>query len=334
MQRKVGPEEMELLRAMAGDAATDERTRKRARAVVSYLSTEDMTQAAKEAGVGKGTARKYVKAFSEGGWQALITVMSPRGGDFLARYDQGFWAERLARAYLDNSRDYRAIPYGTSRSEPFTDMGTFREYAVNEFLLQAWSSGGRWKRPDLLLVPRSLLRREAGNDEWTPDLIHQDNDGCRPYVTAASAGIEVENSLWQVSRATVQLSFTVKHEDLETLRAWVSATYVPLYIFQVFYDEAYVLPFSVLEYLIGPEAPPDRRVIAEKDRFTGKDTYRVPLSEGTRAGTIPEPDVEGRVHKAENGRITVYGRLTGSRIEVSDRNVLESLASGRRTVER
>jgi hypothetical protein len=266
MQRKVEPEEMELLTAMAGDAANDDGTRKRARAVLGYLNTEDMTQAAEEAGVSKATARKYVKAFDDGGWQALITVLSPRGGDFLARYDQGFWAERLTRVYLDNSRDYRAIPYGTSRSEPFTDMKTFREYAVNEFLLQAWSSEGRWKRPDLLLVPRSLLRREAGNDEWTPDLIHQDNDGCRPYVAASSAGIEVENSLWQVSRATVPLSFTVKHEDLETLRAWISATSVPLYVLQVFYDEAYVLPFSALEYLIGPKAPLARKVVADAAR--------------------------------------------------------------------
>jgi hypothetical protein len=161
MSSKVEPEVMELLTAMAGDAATDDRTRKRATAVVRYLNTGDVSQAAKAASVSKPTARKYIKAFDEGGWQALITVLSPRGGDFLARCDQGFWAERLARVYLDNSRDYRAIPYGTSRSEPFTDMKTFREYAVNEFLLQAWSVAGRWKRPDLLLVPRSVLRKEA-----------------------------------------------------------------------------------------------------------------------------------------------------------------------------
>jgi hypothetical protein len=38
--------------------------------------------------------------------------------------------------------------------------------------------------------------------------------------------------------------------------------------------------------------------------------------------------VEGRVFKAPNTRVTVYGRLVGSAISVSDPGVLERLASG------
>jgi hypothetical protein len=151
------------------------------------------------------------------GWKALLTVQAPRGGDFLARYDNGFWAERLTRAYLDQSKVYRAIPYGTSRSEPFTDIQTFRQHVENEFLLQAWSDQGRWKRPDLLLLPREFLRREGGNDSWTPDLQHLDNVHCAQYIGRAKAAIEVETSLWQVQVAK-KLSFTVKEEDLEALR--------------------------------------------------------------------------------------------------------------------
>ncbi len=333
MKRQPAPDEIELLRAMARDQTIDERTRKKAIAVLSYLRNNDYSQAAKEAGVGVPTARNYLAIFEQDGWQGLITVPPPRGGDFLARYDQGYWAERLTRVFLDTSRDHRAIPYGTSRSEPFTNLDTFREYAVNEFLLQAWSSGQRWKRPDLLLVPRQLLCESRGNDRWTPDLIHWNNEYCEPYITRATAAIEVETSLWQVSRATIQLSFTVKHEDLEVLRAWVGTTSVPLYIFQVFYDQAYVIPFSKVEYLIAPESPPDRRITAEVDRFTGKATYRIPLSEGKKVGDIPEPDVEGRVYKAPNGRVTVYGRLTGSRIDMVSRDRLESIASGTLTGE-
>jgi hypothetical protein len=180
----------------------------------------------------------------------------------------------------------------------------------------------------LLLIPRTLLRDQAGNDRWTPDLIHWDNERCEEYVSSATAGVEVETSLWQVARATVPLSFTVKDEDLEGLRAWVNESSLPLYVFQVFYDQAYVVPFSTLECLIGPSAPADRRIIAEVDRFTQKATYKVPLSEGVKVGDIPEPDVEGRVDKAPNGRVTVYGRLTGSRIETENREVLELIASG------
>jgi len=329
IQREVTGEERELLHAMATDVTVDERTRKKAKAVLAFLETGDFSAAVKRSDLSGGTVSKAIRLFDERGWQGLITVQSPRGGDFLSRYDQGYWAERLAPAYLDNSRDYRAIPYGTSRSEPFTDLHTFREYAINEFLLQAWSSGQRWKRPDLLLLARELLRQEGGNDTWTPDLRHWDNKRCEPFVARAAAAIEVETSLWQVIRSAVPLSFTVKDEDLQSLRAWVKVNKIPLYILQVFYDEAHVLPFSTLEFLIGRKAPPKRKIVAKVDRITRKATYMIPLSEGIRLGRIPEPDVEGRVFKAPNGKVTVYGRLVGSHIEVEDRNTLEFLASGK-----
>jgi hypothetical protein len=329
VEREVDEEEHELLQAMAADAATNERTRKRAKAILAFLETGTTAAAAELSGASIGTVRKAIQRFNEEGWRGLITVQSPRGGDFLSHYDQGYWAERLARTYLDNSRDYRAVLYGTSRSEPFTDLQTFRDYAINEFLLQAWSSGQRWKRPDLLLLPRQLLRQQAGNDVWTPDLKHWDNEQCKPFVAQATAAIEVETSLWQVSRATVALSFTVKDEDIEALRAWVRANGIPLYVFQVFYDEAHVLPFSTLEFLIGAFAPPERRVVAEVDRTTRKSTYRIPLTEGFKLGGIPEPEVEGRVFKAPNGKVTIYGRLVGSCIGADDCGILELLASGK-----
>jgi len=327
--REVTEEERELLRAMASDAASREVERKRARAVLTFIQTDDLSAAAEASSLSEATVRKWVRLFEAEGWQRLLAIPQPRGGDFLARYDQGFWAERLARGYLDQSRELRALPYGTSRSEPFTDMETFRDYAIGEFMLQAWSADQRWKRPDLLMVPRSVLRQTAGHDEWMPDLIHWDNERCRPYVSGASAAIEVETSLWMVARASASLSFTVKEEDLGALRNWVRATQVPLYVLQVFYDEAHVLSFAHLEELIDEEAPEDRRVRAEVDRTTGKATYMVPLAEGVRLGPIPEPDVEGRVFKADNGRVTVYGRLVGSQIDVISRDMLETVATGR-----
>jgi hypothetical protein len=148
-------------------------------------------------------------------------------------------------------------------------------------------------------------------------------------VEAATAALEVETSLWQVKCATVPLSFTVKEEDLGPLRNWVRANRPPLHIVQVFYDQAYVLPFSKLEFLIGPDAPAERRVEAVPDRWTKKPTYNIPLREGMLLGEIPEPDVEGRVFKAPNGRVTVYGRLTGSLIEPGSPDLIEAVAAGR-----
>jgi len=327
--RKITPEEEKLLQTMASDVGGDEKTRRRALAVVTFLQSRDLSAAAGASALSKGTVKKILQEFDTSGWQALLSVPAPRGGDFLARYDQGFWAERLVRVYLERSVVHRSIPYGTSRSEPFTDLQTFRTYAVNEALLQAWSAGQRWKRPDLLLIPRQLLRERGGTDAWTPDLLHWDNNRCSEFVAAAAAAVEVETSLWQVKRATVQLSFTVKEEDLAPLRNWVTTAGVPLFVVQVFYDQAYALPFRAFEYVISPAAPPERHVEAVQDRFTKKLTYSVSLREGRLLGDIPEPDVEGRVFKAPNGRVTVYGRLVGSHIEPADPGALEQLASGR-----
>jgi len=329
LKLRVTAEEEKILKTMASDVGSHENTRKRALAVLTYLQSNDINAATKASGLAKGTVLKFLTAFSENGWQALLSVSAPRGGDFLARYDQGFWAERLVRAYLDRSPSQRAIPYGTSRSEPFTDMQTFRTYAINEALLQAWSAGQLWKRPDLLLIPRLLLREQGGTDTWTPDLLHWDNIRCAEYVSASPAAIEVETSLWQVKQATVPLSFTVKEEDLAPLQNWVAANGVPLYIVQVFYDQTYAISFKTFEYLISPEAPIGRRIKAVEDRFTKKLTYSVPLTEGILLGDLPDPEVEGRVFKAPNGRVTVYGRLTGSQIEPADLDVLEQLATGK-----
>jgi hypothetical protein len=124
--------------------------------------------------------------------------------------------------------------------------------------------------------------------------------------------------------ATVPLSFTIKEEDLGPLRNWIAANPPPLYVLQVFYDQAYVLSFTKLERLIATG-----KIKAIPDRFTEKPTYNVPLREGHIIGDIPEPEVEGRVFKAPNGRVTVYGRLTGSHIEPADTSILEDLAQGK-----
>jgi hypothetical protein len=210
-------------------------------------------------------------------------------------------------------------------------MGSFREHVQTEYQLQAWSAGasGRWKRPDLVTIPREFIRQEVGAELWNPDLQHLDNERCGKYVSKAKAATEVETSLWQVKKATVRLSFTVKQEDIEALRNWLRAnTSIPLFIVQVFYDQAYALPFSTLDEVIALPTDSPRHVAAKEDRITRKLTYMVPLGEGRLLGNIPEPEVEGKVFKAPNGKVTVYGRLFGSAIEPADLAVLEALATG------
>lgn len=330
--RTVTDQDREFLEAMATDVAGDEKTRKklqqRARLILTMIEGTPLPMAAQQGGMTATTAKGWCEKFNTGGWTALLTIQPPRGGDFLARYDLGYWAEGLARDFLDHSREYRAIPYGTSRSDPFTDMQKFRKYVETEAMLQVWSASGRWKRPGLLMIPREHLRQQMGNDVWTPDLQHIDNAHCRPYVKQAAVAIEVETSLWEVRKAK-RLSFTVKEEDLEALRNWVKSNRVPLFVVQVFYDSAYALPFATLEYLMALPAGDKRRAVGNRDRTTKKMTYMVPLDEGVLLGDMPEPEVEGKVFKAPNGKVTVYGRLTGSAIEIADQDVLEQLAAGK-----
>lgn len=290
------------------------------------IDTQDVRAARKASKMDSAGAQQWLAAYNEQGWKGLITIRSPRGGDFLARYDNGYWAERLVTTMLDADAAHRAIPYGTSRSEPFTDSAKFREYTLGEFALQAWSIDGRWKRPDLLSLPRKVLIDERKNDLWCPDLQHWDNANCDPYVKKTKAAFEVETSLWDVKKAItakVPLSFTVKHEDLDALARWVNANAKPLYIVQVFFDSVYVLPFARLQQLIGSGA-----VKPKKDAKTNKVTYFVPLAQGKLIGSIPAPEVEGRIFVAPNGAVTVYGRLVGSTIQVADPKAVAAMMAG------
>jgi hypothetical protein len=122
IDRTITSEERELLRAMAADAATDKLIRQRAQVVITALDTNSVDQAATASGLSRTTVRKVIQEYNVGGLKSLIPVPVPRGGDFLARYDQGFWAERLVRVFLDRSVTARAIPYGTSRSEIGLDI--------------------------------------------------------------------------------------------------------------------------------------------------------------------------------------------------------------------
>jgi hypothetical protein len=83
-------QDREFLEAMASDVAGDEKTKKRARLVLAICNGADLETAARQVSMSTSTARAKLRLFNEGGWKALLTVQAPRGGDFLARYDQGF----------------------------------------------------------------------------------------------------------------------------------------------------------------------------------------------------------------------------------------------------
>jgi hypothetical protein len=322
LQRPTTEDERALLDAMASGRAGSRHSPKRAKLILALLDGQSLRDAARKAEMPTATARDWRDRYNEGGWANLLDIGTPRGGDFLARNEIGFWAERLVTRSLDGSNTHRAIPYGTSMSEPFHDQEAYRKHRISEFMLQAWSPAGSWKRPDLLTISRDFLREKHRTDTWTPDLQHFTNEDCQEYVTHAAAAVEVETSLWIVKQAS-ELSYTIKQEDLEALRNWINTTRVPLFVVQVFYDEVHVLPFTRLESMIA-----EGSASATRDATTNKLTYMVSLSRGMKLCELTEPDVEGKVFKAPNGKVTVYGRLTGSELVNVNEDVQRGIAQG------
>lgn len=84
MTLEITPEEKKVLETMASDGGTDLKTQKRALAVLEYLESADIRKAVAASGLSRGTVKKVLADFESKGWQGLLSVSAPRGGDFLA----------------------------------------------------------------------------------------------------------------------------------------------------------------------------------------------------------------------------------------------------------
>ena len=73
------PEEKELVRAIAQDDGVEDRTRRRAQAVITFLDTGSFKQAASTSQFSLQTVKKIVASFQEKGWQSLISIPFPEG---------------------------------------------------------------------------------------------------------------------------------------------------------------------------------------------------------------------------------------------------------------
>jgi hypothetical protein len=67
-----------FLEVMASDEALDKHTRTRAGLILAMISGATVEQAARQAGIGVGTARDKVRRFNQQGWPALLTIDTTR----------------------------------------------------------------------------------------------------------------------------------------------------------------------------------------------------------------------------------------------------------------
>lgn len=169
-----------------------------------------------------------------------------RGSDFAMRFEQGRWSEDRLIEAINQTADFRAIPYGRSQVGP-EDSSKIKEYWQEYAAAEAHG-----KRPDLLVL-------RASDYEWALQLLGDDPTTVpevefAPVVQKAICGIEAENSLWigrQMKDYNTKVPLTkkdpkspniwVKDQDLPGLRVWMYHHQKPVVVVQVFYDVAYAI---------------------------------------------------------------------------------------------
>jgi len=264
-------------------------------------------------------------------------IPRPRGTDFLINWSLGFWSEERVLEAVNSLGHFIAFRYGVSRVGPFT-FEEFRKYY--ERLKQAYLHG---KRPDLIVFDLNLYNQLSECEKQVlKKLVDLSNAEADPVIEKALFGVEVEFSKWHVGKmlqyrqqkAQTELgpTFTIKQEDLEPLIKWARHFKKEIVVVQVFYDRAYITPFSqalsVIQNLNKGLKPPSAR--AERDRKTGKYTYFIScLSYGKLLGYFnPAPSIEGKVLVDERGMLWPTVELVNGRLNVTQeaRDLLDKIA--------
>jgi len=247
---------------------------------------------------------------------------------------------------VNSTREFTAIPYGRSQISAETDHEKKAEYWRNYVKVEK-----NWKRPDFLLVRKSVVarhlrawRRLMRDPTTSPD------QKLSIVLRHAICGLECENSLWKTKRmpdasSTLPLSklqiiaprIWVKEEDTEGLSRWSKHFHRPIVVVQVFFDSAYAVPYkklisrarrinkirskkkkNALQKKLGvifvPWGYPDSRT----GRATKKLSYTCHHTVGVRFGDFLEPPGrKSRVITAKNGKMMPYVRFVGGRMRLT-----------------
>ena len=124
-----------------------------------------------------------------------------RGSDFLMRWNQGVWSERIVIEAVNETREFYAISYGPSSVAPDNDVHAYELYF--ERLEQAGLS--QLKRPDILIFKKSdaasvdRLVSTLGGEQELP-FIPEEDAAMRELLSDAVIAVECENSLWRAGQ--------------------------------------------------------------------------------------------------------------------------------------
>jgi len=250
---------------------------------------------------------------------------APRGVDFFVNWSQGSWAERRVKESINAVDGYTAIQYGPSRGEPFQSLEEFERYSEQyEDALDEYD----YKRPDILVFRDEVLdkfteeEREVIRDGKVSDTRHGE------IIASACAGIEVETSLWKIRRKQElgdSLSITVKKEDYQPLTDWIDEWNVPIFVLQVFFDDAYIVQFDSLSDPVRQKEESKRSSVTgfrrRKNSDTSKVTYYVDVLKFPGIAQFGEfvdsPDVDARFLERDDGKVMPYVAFSDGKIKIT-----------------
>ena len=175
----------------------------------------------------------------------------PRGEDFAHKFARGEWAETVLLKTIEQQNDVFGFQYGVSRGDALDtkdELDEVKEPGVEKM-----------KRPDILLFEEEKLGQL---DEATQELIQtyiaaepDERAELLPELeqtnapSAATMALEAESSKFHIDKRSYNssLSAYVKDEDYPRLMSWRDQHQVPIFVCQLFFDKAYIIPFAAYE---------------------------------------------------------------------------------------
>ncbi len=272
----------------------------------------------------------------------LLNPRRLRGSDFLMRWSQGVWSEKLIIEAVNRTDEFFAIPYGPSGTAPNNDVKKFEDY-FEKLENAGW---GKNKRPDLLVFKKSsqavvdaLVRSLGGIGELPFN--SEDSDAIQDLLAEAILAVECENSLWKAKRMpyydaeltpqkrmggknglkknAVVPSLILKEEDRKPLQTWQDTTKIPIHIWHVFYDIAFGISLDKAQELIdeGYILPTEQVFQAPGGATTKKVIYKIYHQYAySLCDAIHEPELKAKFIEDENGHILPYVHFEGGTMDL------------------
>ena len=270
-----------------------------------------------------------------------------RGSDFLMRWNQGVWSERIVIEAINDTQEFYAIPYGPSSVAPDNDVRAYELYF--ERLEQAGLS--QLKRPDILLfgkpdaVEVDRLVHTLGGEGELP-FIPEDDPSMRQLLSRAIIAIECENSLWRAGQMpaygeelrpmrrlrgrlglpknAVLPTVILKEEDRGRLFAWQDENDIDIHIWHIFYDMSFGLSLNAADALIaeGLIEPTNQRFQAPGGATTEKYIYKFYYHYAYSIGDITEePNLVADFITDRNGHILPFVKFEGGRMTINTETI-------------